>query len=206
MEDFTGPVIAHIDYVRTNLCPDAKVFIYGHSMGGLISLTLCLKNPELCSGLFLNGPLVSLDPDMATPVKRFLAKVLQGMVPYFSLGAIDPEQVTRDQSIVEKIREDPLMWHGGFRARFSYVLMEGCDFVQNNLPNLTLPLLVVQGDKDKLVYMEATKMLDSHVSSKDKEYVLYPGALHNLAVETEDVKKDVLDRFTAFVNRLMTAA
>jgi hypothetical protein len=44
-----------------------------------------------------------------------------------------------------QVEEDQLNWHGGFRARHSYVLLESCDYAVNNLPNITLPVLVMQG-------------------------------------------------------------
>ena len=47
--------------------------------------------------------------------------------------------------------EDPLFWHGGFRTRHSFVLLESCDYAVNNLPNITIPVLVLQGSADKLV-------------------------------------------------------
>jgi hypothetical protein len=44
-----------------------------------------------------------------------------------------------------QIQEDQLMWHGGFRARHTYILLQGCDYAINNLPNITIPVLVLQG-------------------------------------------------------------
>ena len=42
------------------------------------------------------------------------------------------------------------MWHGGFRARHSYVLLQSCDYAVNNLTNITIPLLVLQGTQVSL--------------------------------------------------------
>ena len=44
-------------------------------------------------------------------------------------------------------------------------------------------------------------MLVDNAASSDKEYVSYPDAFHNLAVELEPVKKDVLDRVEKFINK-----
>ena len=133
---------------------------------------------------------------------RFVSKVLQGVLPYFSLKKMEHELVTRDAEVVAKRKEDTLLWHGGFRARHSYVLMEACDYAQNNLPNVSLPLLVLQGEKDKMCTPQGAKMLVDNASSKDKEYVVYPEAFHNVACELEDVKADVFKRIKHFVQRL----
>jgi hypothetical protein len=55
--------------------------------------------------MILMGPLVIVDPDLATPVKKWLAKVLQGILPGFCLGGIDAAFVTRDKEYVRKVKE-----------------------------------------------------------------------------------------------------
>lgn len=202
MDDLVDPVIEHIKAV-VKLHPGLKTFVYGHSMGGLISLFAIFKKQEMFSGFVASGPLVMPDPDVATPIMRFLAQVLQVVAPYFALKKLEIDQVTRDKDVVARRKEDAegLLWHGGFRARMSWILMQACDYAQNNLSNLTLPLLVLQGEEDKLVLPSAAKMLVDNAASSDKEYVSYPDAFHNLAVELEPVKKDVLDRVENFINK-----
>ena len=53
-----------------------------------------------------------------------------------------------------QIQEDQLMWHGGFRARLSYILLQACDYASNNLPNITLPVLVLQGTEVRKVALQ----------------------------------------------------
>lgn len=201
MDEYVDPVLAHLGAV-TRLHPGTKVFLYGHSMGGLISLFTIFKKQELFSGFVGCGPLVMIDPELATPFLRFVSKMLQGVLPYFSLKKMEHELVTRDAEVVAKRKEDTLLWHGGFRARHSYVLMQACDYAQNNLPNLTLPILVLQGEQDKMCTPLGAKMLVDNCSSKDKELVSYPEAYHNVVCELEDVKKDVLEKIKGFINRL----
>ena len=43
------------------------------------------------------GPMIALDPAMATPMKVFMAKAASRFLPSFSLGGIDPALVTSDQ-------------------------------------------------------------------------------------------------------------
>ena len=82
-----------------------------------------------------------IDPDMATPSKKFLAKQMQSIFPRFSLPSfidgIDITQITRDKEVVENIRKDKLRYHGGTKARLGWVLLEGCEIAQNNLSKST---------------------------------------------------------------------
>ena len=54
-------------------------------------------------GIILMGPLLVIDPDMATPIKKWLARVLQGILPSFSLGALEASHITRDAVYVKKV-------------------------------------------------------------------------------------------------------
>ena len=75
---------------------------------------------------------------------------------------------------------------------------------QNNLSNLTLPLLVLQGEKDKLVVPAGAKMIHDNSASTDKEYKEYPNAMHQLLVELEDVRSDVHTKILEWMkNRLI---
>ena len=47
--------------------------------------------------MVLMGPMIALDPAMATPMKVFMAKAASRFLPGFSLGGIDPALVTSDQ-------------------------------------------------------------------------------------------------------------
>ena len=120
---------------------------------------------------------------------------MQNYIPGFSLpsfiDSINVDTITRDKNEVEKIKKDNLRYKGGFKAGLAWVLLENCEMAENNLSRLTLPLLVLQGEKDKLVVPEGAKMIVDKSSSVDKEYKEYPGAYHQLLIELEDVKSDV---------------
>ena len=71
MDEYVDPVIAHLASVRQQH-PALKVFLYGHSMGGLISLFTIFKKQDWFSGFVACGPLVMVDPELATPFLRYL--------------------------------------------------------------------------------------------------------------------------------------
>jgi len=205
MDDYSDPLLAHVDFVRAHIFRQQAppTYLFAHSLGNLMSLSAIFKRPELFKGYAACGPLMMIDPDLATPLLRFMARALSGIMPNFALQKLDPNHVTRDPEVVRKIEADPLIWSGGFKARHSWVVIQACEFAQNNLPNLKLPILVLQGGKDKLVVPDGARMLVDNASSEDKEFVEYPDAFHNLCVETEEVRRDALDKFKAFFKRLI---
>ena len=198
MYELVDPIIAHVESIQKwKNCGDGSlpVFLVGHSMGGLISLFTLLKKQSLFRGFIGICPLVVVGPDRATPTNKFLAKHIQTYFPGFTLPSFmdrnDDNLITRNKEYVEKLKKDTLRWHGGPKARMGWLLLQSCEVAQNNMPDITVPLLVLQGENDKLVDPMGAKILYENASSKDKEYKGYPEAFHQLFVELEDVKSDV---------------
>lgn len=163
-------------------------------MGGLITLYSVLAEPNLFKAVILNGPLVKLAPEIATPLKKILARIAKGILPSFALGNLDASAITRVEEVVKRVENDPLNWHGGFRAQLSYVLMESTDNFENGdlLEDIKNPILILQGEKDKLVNPEGAKFCHDKIGSESKKLVQFPDAFHNLFVEEEDVKSEAI--------------
>ena len=155
-----------------------------------------------------------VDPGIATSSMTFLSSYTQyyfpGLVGNIALpswiDSVDINKITRNKEVVENIKKDKLWWHGGTKARLGLVLRQSCDIAQNNFSNLTIPLLVLQGEKDELAVPSGSKMLFEEVSSTDKEYKEYPDAMHQLLAELQDVKSDVEKKILHWMNQRLSKA
>ena len=194
MADYVQPLLAHVKKVQRENGGNVPTFVIGHSMGGLITVNAVLEGQEMFSGMVLMGPLIKMDPDIATPVKKVLAKVFQSLIPSFSLGELDHTAITRDEQVVKRVKEDHLGWHGGFRARHSHVLLEATDALADGklLHTIKIPALIMQGGLDKLVLPAGASFCHENLGSEDKKLLEFPEAFHNLFVELEDVKNPVI--------------
>ena len=56
-----------------------------------------VQESDMFRGMVLMGPLITLDPAMASPIKVLLAKAASRVLPSFALGGLDPALVTSDQ-------------------------------------------------------------------------------------------------------------
>ena len=181
------------------------MFLVGHSMGGLISLLALLERQNLFHGFIGVSPLVIIGPDRATPTNKFLAKHVQRYFPSLTLPSYmddnNDNHITRNKIFVENIRKDLLRWHRGPKARTGWLLIQTCEAVQNEMKNITLPLLLLQGGNDKLVDPLGAKIIYENCSSSDKEYKVYTEAFHNLFIELDDVKQDVHEESLKWMNQ-----
>ena len=108
--------------------------------------------------------------------------------------------ITRDQTLRDPMDNDPLRYHGGAIAGMAWLTLRECKVLQENLKQITLPILVLQGGDDKILDPEGARMLYQESSSADKEYKEYPGAYHQLLVEYPDVREDIKTRTTTWLN------
>ena len=207
IKELVAPIIEHSKEVQKwENCGSGNLplFLVGHSMGGLISMLAVIKKERLFRGFIGVSPLVMISPERATPTNKFLAKQLQKYFPRFTLPSFmdnnDDNHITRNKGFVENIKKDKLRYHGGPKARMGYILIKSCEKLQNNMAKISIPLLILQGKKDKLVEPSGANLIHENVSSNDKEYILYEDAYHNLFVELDDVKKDVQMKTLKWMN------
>ena len=195
-EDYAAQVVLHCRE-RKKEHPELPLFILGHSLGGLIALLAVLQEPELFSGAIMQGPAIEVDPTMATPFNIFLAKWLGHFLPSMQVSGIKKDKITRDKEWVQRLKEDPLNWHGGLKLRQGYKGLLALENLAGRMPELTLPMLIQHGEEDAICRPQGSKMLFEKISSEDKELKMYEGAFHNLFIETEGVAekcfKDEID-------------
>ncbi|MEI6876684.1 MAG: lysophospholipase [Spirochaetota bacterium] len=169
--------------------PGAKVFLYGHSLGGAICLNYLIERRPSLAGALIGSP--GLSP--ATPVpglKMLLARIMAKIAPSFTLANdLDAEGLSRDAAIVKKYRDDPLM-HDMISARLGLDLIESGQRIIMRAAEISLPLLLLQGSADRFVDPGATERFAA-ASGKNVTFQRFEGAYHELHNEPD---KQVLFR------------
>ena len=209
IKDFTGPIIAHIrEMKKLTEIGDKKlpVFIAGASLGGLISLDAILEQPPLFDGFIGIGPFVKIPPSQDTIASRLVSWLLGTFWPSLIpplIGGIDFKLITRDQAQLKSRENDTLFYRGGIKAGMAWLMMQETDKLQKNLGRIELPILVLQGESDQIVDPKGARMLYDNANSADKEYKEYPGAYHSLHIELQEVRDDIIERTTNWLNERM---
>ena len=63
---------------------------------------------------------------------------------------------------------DPLVWHGGMKARWALAVLDAMENVKAEIPSVEWPFLILHGDADKITQVEGSIMFHEKASSKDK--------------------------------------
>jgi len=153
--------------------------LLGHSLGGLISLLYLLRRPESFDGLVLSSPFFAAAGKV--PVwKSLLGTVAAKVAPKLGVkGALDPGGLTRDLEKVRQYREDPLVFDE-VNTRWYAEVQEAQEEALKRAGEITVPALVLGGEKDPVAAPARTREVFEKLSSEDKELHFYPGMLHEV--------------------------
>lgn len=182
---FVRDVIQHINIVKDRF-PSLPVYIIGHSMGGCIALRACLKEPDVINKMVLIGAAVIPFKQVDNFCVWSLLKIVASFCPELPLLAkINENMLTYNEQQVALIQNDPLIYHGFMKAGFIKVFTDALYDLQENLPKIHCPILILHGQQDVVVPPEHSKVLHEKVSSQNKTLKIYPELRHQLHAEKE---------------------
>jgi alpha-beta hydrolase superfamily lysophospholipase len=178
------------------------VFLFGHSMGGLITSYHLLDCEDRITGAVISAPLVKID-DSVSPMIMTLNKILSRLAPRLGLVKVDATGISQDPDVVSAYVNDPLVYHGKTPARLGAELLSAMQRVTADAAKITHPLIVVQGSADSLVDPSGAQMLYDKASSEDKTLKIYEGLFHE--VFNEPGRDRVLDDVESWLGSRLTA-
>jgi len=178
--------------------PDKPVFLYGHSMGGMIVISYVLKYHPSFTGVIATSPLI----DTATPLSDStvrLARFMNKIAPKLTMDSkLDRSGLSRDKKVVDAYDADPLVF-GKASTRLGVFLVDAKLFIKQHAAEFDLPLLTMAGSADRIV---STGEIDAFMKANPKAtYKVWDGFYHELHNEPE--KQEVFEYTLAWMKNLM---
>ncbi len=173
--EYRGDVRAFLDMVASQE-PHQPLFLYGHSLGGLIVLEYTLHFPDGLAGVISSAPTVGqvFIPSLLLMLSRIASRVY----PRLSINAgLDVTGLSRDPVVVQAYRDDPLVNRNG-TARLGTELAVAREYTNAHTGEFRLPLLMTFGSADRLAAPEACREFYNAAGSQDKTCLEYPGGYH----------------------------
>jgi acylglycerol lipase len=152
-------------------------YLYGHSLGGQITLNFALqRNPE-AAGMVITSPWLRLE--YVPPWwKVLLARVMVRVWPAFAQDTdMRLERLSRDMVFLNGM-PNPELVHQRMSARMYLALMQGAAEALEDGPRLRYPMLLIHGSKDPVTSAAASEKFYGTLASEDKSLVIVPDALH----------------------------
>jgi alpha-beta hydrolase superfamily lysophospholipase len=172
-----------VEDVRALICrvhdeqPGAGVALFGHSMGGAVTLRLALDHAHEVDALVLSAPFL-LDAAGHPGWLRAVARGVARLAPSVPVVGVDAREISRDEAEVARYREDPLIHHKGVPAATAVTLdAEGKALLQR-ASELRVPTLVLHGEGDKIAAVDGSRTLAE--TAPCVRLVTLPEAYHEL--------------------------
>jgi carboxylesterase len=146
-----------------------RVFVFGLSMGGSLTLRLAERHGDEIRGIVLVNPAVHSErPD------RFLLPVLQAVVPAFPGISNDIKKPGQDEGAYTKI---PL--------KAAHSLTKLWKAVKDDIALVRQPLLLFRSAEDHVVEASNSRFILDHVSSADRTEVVLPDSFHVATLDND---------------------
>lgn len=180
-----------LDYSKTKKVP---LFLCGHSMGGLITADFVIRFDPHVRGVILSAAAL----DAGEVVKPWMIRIvglLRKVLPGLPILSVPPEQLSRDPEVVNGYKDDPLVYHGKIRVNTGYELLSHTEAVKAGVKEFHRPVLMLQGQADKIVRPEVSNFFFDQLTVEDKTWHSYAGMYHEVLndIGNEKVKEDIMD-------------
>ncbi|AFL98846.1 lysophospholipase [Desulfitobacterium dehalogenans ATCC 51507] len=199
-EVFLEDLDVFVDYVQ-GLHPTLPLFMFGHSMGGLISFNYGILHPEKLQGQVFSG--AALDRPAGTEtIPAFLFKFLNVVLKWFKIRPKLSGKTTRNMEVRKISDGDPLVLKYATLGFFYQFACRGVAFAQEKADHYRLPCLMLHGTDDQIVSYKVSQRIFPRISSRDKTLKLYEGLYHELIhePEREEVLADIVGWLDQRVN------
>ncbi len=170
------------------------LFLYGHSLGGQITLRFLQTNAPACAGAIVASPWLRLafDPPWW---KLALARLAMRCWPAFMQSTGNRwERLSRDLSHMQSFPDLDLMHHG-ISARMYFAVRAAAEQALAAAPVVRTPLFLLHGDDDPVTSHHASCEFFEHAGSADKTLRILPGSRHETHndLDRAQVIREVVD-------------
>lgn len=126
-----------------------NTFLFGHSMGGLITAASALIEPHPLAGIVLTGPAFTPLPRVPHTLVTCL-KPLARLTPWLPSARMKKGLLSTDPHVEDAFRADPLNYTGPVPLRTAVTMIHQGEKVLENAPMLRVPTLILHGEDDHL--------------------------------------------------------
>lgn len=177
-----------------------RLVLFGHSMGGLVTVRHLQMNQPPVKAVVLSSPALGLSVQVPK-LKVSLAHIAIKWVPTLTMhNEIRYEDLTRDEEMLKSHYADTLR-HDKISPGLFLSMVESFDLAHKHAYEIKVPVLMQLSGEDRLVSTEASRDFFEKLPSKNKELHIYPDSLHEIFNDRERDK--VIADLKKFINSFL---
>jgi carboxylesterase len=166
-----------------------RVVVVGLSMGGLVGLELSMRHPDKIAGLVTVAAALKFKDPLSS-----MTSVLSKFVRYWP----SPESFN-DPALATRCTNYPMFATDAFSSLYAYA-----HAIAERLPEVHVPIRILQSKKDQIVAPEAANIIYEKVSSPIREIVWFERSGHEMMQDMEAAS--VFREIMAFVTNFQEKA
>ena len=197
MRDLERDFVTMIGYAKKET--GLPVFIFGHSLGGLVGLFTTLNAKPEVAGSIITSPWLQL---VGGPPKALfdVVSAMAGMMGKIAIAnGLSAEDLSHDQAVNAAYRPDP-MNHEKIGLGLAGDAHRTAQWVLDNPDRLSVPLLLCHGAADKICDVNGSREFAQ--KAEGVRYVEFPHAYHEIHNEPEDAQK-LFETELAFIDEIL---
>ena len=194
IEDYVADVDGVVEIAKA-ANPGKKLFLFGHSAGGVTAVSYALDHQAKLAGL------ISESFAYQTPAPDFAIAALKGLshlAPHAHVVKLANKDFSRDSTAVEAMDADALIAHETQPTKTIAALARADDRLGREFGKITLPVLIVHGTADKATKPGGSQIFFDKAGSGDKTLKFYEGYYHDMLNDIG--KEQVLGDIEAWVD------
>lgn len=167
---------AFVRLVRAR-APQQPLFLFGHSIGGLIAALYTIERQPALAGTITVSPGIALE---APPIQAAAIQLVNALSPNAAIFAVPHPLFSNQPAVVHDMDTDPLISQRPAPARTARAALDGIRRVWAAPERITVPLLALHGQEDRVTAPSGSRDLVARAASPDKTLRVYPGFPHDL--------------------------
>lgn len=198
--EFREDVQAFVNRINRQENPDGPLFLMGHSLGGLIVLSVVLHGVPGIDGVIISSP--ALDRGGISAFRMEASKVMSRIWPTMSVNTgLDVSGISRYPDVVSAYRNDPLT-HGKGTPRLATESSQTISWCFEHADQLKIPVLIVHGTSDRITSPRRSREFFERITNSDKTYIAFDGGYHESHndIDHEQTSAEILDWLDARVS------
>lgn len=184
--DYLDDINCCLEYIQKEIKAHSKIYLLGHSMGGLAAVTWALKNQGRLKGLFLSSPCLGIP--MRSWVEKFNRGVRKLFPAFVYSNPVLPATLTHDEQEAKLYASDPMIQRK-ISARLLDEMVLYCREIWRSAPHtFKIPVHGIIAGDERIVDNVATKRFFKEIISPQKSLVELPGFYHEVFNEIDSRK------------------
>lgn len=169
----------HLEMRRDATREGLPVFLFGNSLGALVTAGSVVTDPSLVDGVILTSPPF---PGQVSRLVRWVLATAVTIMPNTSLptSRSPPSALSRRPEMLQLAAADPLMVKRQIPFLLAATALDTAQIIERGLDSWQVPTLVMHGTADKSADPAGSKHFIEVLGSADKTLRLFDGGLHEL--------------------------